>query len=86
MFSNSENGVIEVWLDGEKIYIYTGNVNNGTDFNDFYLQSTDEETSFSNVIISNYPIGLNENIVSIDFDVQFDTLRHIVASFDCSFT
>ena len=38
MVSDSSSGVVEAWLDGVKLYTYTGNVNNGEDFADIYLQ------------------------------------------------
>lgn len=76
MVSDSAEGVIEAWLDGEKLYTYTGNVNNGKDFADFFLQSDGAGTFFSNVIISNAEIALDENVgSSIHFDVSFDAQR-----------
>lgn len=76
MVSDSAEGVIEAWLDGEKLYTYIGNVNNGEDFADIFLQSDGEGTFFSNVIISNAKIELDENVgSSIHFDVDFDAER-----------
>ena len=53
MTSDSSAGIVEAWIDGEFIYRYTGNVNNGADFADIYLQSDGSGTYFSNVLISN---------------------------------
>lgn len=79
MISGSTAGVVEVWLDGKKVYNYTGNVNNGEVFNDIYLQSDGAGTYFSNVIISNVEIGLDENVKPVGFrrNWQFDTERTI---------
>lgn len=62
MVSGSSNGVIEAWVDGTLIYRYTGDVNHGQDFADIYLQSDGAGTFFSNIIISNEEIALNENV------------------------
>lgn len=70
MISGSSAGVIEAWVDGEKIYTYTGNVNHGADFADIYLQSDDQWTFFSNVIISNRKIGLNDGYQECSCDVE----------------
>ena len=83
MISGSTNGIIEVWLDGSFIHQYTGNVNNGNDFEDFYLQSDGEGTTFSNVIISNSQISLTDN-AAMPFDCLFDTLRQLFAPVDLS--
>ena len=53
MISGASAGVVEAWVDGEKIYTYTGDVNHGQDFADIYLQSDGSGTVFSNVLISN---------------------------------
>ena len=53
MISGSSAGIIEAWVDGTKIYTYTGDVNHGTNFADIYLQSDGSGTFFSNVTISN---------------------------------
>lgn len=63
MISGSSAGIIETWIDGAKIYTYTGDVNHGEDFADFYLRAASSGTFFSNVIISNAEIGLDENSV-----------------------
>lgn len=80
MISGVTDGVLELWCDGNFVGSYTGNVNNGADFENFYLQSVDANNLFSNVIIANYQIGLNEN-VAIDFAADFDTRRKIIGTF-----
>lgn len=65
MVSDSSAGIVEAWVDGEFIYKATGNVNNGNDFADIYLQSDGSGTFFSNVLISNIqspPIARQVNI------------------------
>ena len=75
MVSDAENGLVEAWVDGEKLnYTYTGNVNEGDDFADIYIQSEGAWTFFSNVIISNDEIGLHDN-VKINKDFLCDTFR-----------
>ena len=70
MVSGSSAGIIEAWVDGTKIYTYTGDVNHGEDFADIYLQSDGSGTFFSNVIISNYEIGLGDGYQSFLADVE----------------
>lgn len=65
MVSGNSAGIIEAWVDGEFIYTYTGDVNHGSNFADFYLQSDGSGTFFSNVIISNIQIGLDENVAEL---------------------
>lgn len=56
MKSDSTNGVIEVYKDGEYKYRYIGNVNNGDDFSNLVLNTNGSDTVFSNVVISNQPV------------------------------
>lgn len=69
MVSDSSAGIVEAWIDGNFIYRYTGNVNKGEDFANIYLQSDGAGTFFSNVIISNAPIALDENAFSVIYDI-----------------
>ncbi len=77
MVSGETGGIIEAWLDGVLLYTYTGNVNNGNDFDNFYLQAGNSQISFSNVIISNFQISLNEN-TTLPFDTLFDLQRKVL--------
>ena len=95
MISGSSAGIIEAWVDGTKIYTYTGDVNHGQDFSDIYLQSDGARTWFSNVIISNVEVGLSENCFRFSADVMrrienrieisFDVARHLVEPFRVPF-
>ncbi|MBR6013427.1 MAG: laminin G domain-containing protein, partial [Selenomonadaceae bacterium] len=79
MKADSQKGILEVWQDGEKIYTFLGSVNGGNNFEDFYLQSDGSKTFFSNVIISNDEIGLNEDaqLFGVQQDFCFDVERII---------
>ena len=86
MVSDATDGYIELWIDGIKYYsnnfqsqglIYKGNVNDGDAFNNFYMQSDNNSNLFSNVIISNRQIGLNENVWDI---VEADAERSLYRS------
>lgn len=83
MVSDATDGYIELWVDGVKYYsnnfqsqglIYKGNVNDGDAFSNFYMQSDNNTNLFSNVIISNRQIGLNENVWDI---VEADAERSL---------
>lgn len=79
MVSDVANGVIEYWRNGIKGLVYTGNVNNGMAFATVYLQSEGAGTLFSNVIISNAEIALDEN-ADETYIYTFDTVRNINVS------
>lgn len=76
MVSGANDGVIEAWLDGNLLYTYTGNVNNGNDFEDFFIENDNSDTLISNVIISNARISLSDN-TTFDVTVDFDTERKV---------
>ena len=86
MLSSSSDGVIEAWVDGEKIYTYTGDVNHGADFADIYLQSDGAGTFFSNVIISNAPLSITDAVFEIrSKPIYFDTERSLTKPFILNF-
>lgn len=70
MVSGSTDGIIEAWVDGSLIYTYNGDVNNGQDLADIYLQSDGSGTLFSNVIISNSEIDLAEGHHRDTYDAE----------------
>lgn len=70
MASDSSSGIVEAWLNGVKLYTYTGNVNYGSDFADIYLQSDGSGTFFSNVIISNIASGIETSSATYDAIVK----------------
>ena len=78
MICGATSGVIEAWVDGEKIYRYIGDVNHGEEFADIYLQSDGAGTFFSNVIISNREIAFGEGWQNF----SFDTARRIKNFFE----
>ncbi len=92
MVSDATDGYIELWIDGVKYYsnnfqsqglIYKGNVNDGDYFNGFYMQSDNNTNLFSNVIISNREIGLNENVwKNIAFDAERTTVHSALFAVD----
>ena len=97
MVSDATNGIIELWVDGQKHYsdnfqsqglVYKGNVNNGDYFTGLYMQSDNNTNLFSNVIISDGQIGLDENtwretdaerVIHTSVALNFDTVRQIVS-------
>lgn len=84
MISDASAGIVEAWLDGVLLYTYTGNVNNGEDFADIYLQSDGAGTFFSNVIISNAEIGLDE-LTPFPVNFNFDTARKFLKPLSLNF-
>lgn len=70
MVSGSTAGVVEAWVDGTKIYTYTGDVNHGEDFADIFLQSDGAGTFFSNVVISNRQLTQADGYQTFTADVE----------------
>ena len=58
---SGSSGLIEFWVDGTKAGTYSGTVNGGNSFDSFYLFGSNSNLLFSNVIISDEEIGLDEN-------------------------
>ena len=61
--SDATNGLVELYIDNDSkpACSFTGNVNVGDDFINFYMQSDDgNHVLYSNIIISNSIIGINE--------------------------
>lgn len=80
MIADSSNGLIEAYTDdGGLLYVYTGEVNNGTNFSNLYLQSDGAGTFFSNVVISNSPLWFDDN-AAITFLLDAIRMPHIPAS------
>ena len=52
MLSGVSDGIIETWVNGELIWQYVGDVNNGEDFCDLFLQADDDGAFFSNIVLS----------------------------------
>ena len=82
MIADSTNGLIEAYTDdGGLIGACTGEVNNGTNFSNLYLQSDGAGTFFSNVVISNSPLWFDDNAITrINVDYLADVQREIIAS------
>lgn len=86
MTAGSSDGVIEAWVDGERIYTYTGDVNHGENFSDIYLQSGGAGTFFSNVIISNVEVGLGDGYQIFSADVERKVKNIVEETFDVHIT
>ena len=67
MVSHPLRGVIELWLNGEKITKYIGDVNDGDYFGLINMWSRNKLTSFSNVIISNDKIDMEGDISKVTY-------------------
>ena len=78
MDSDKKYGTLQLFCDGEEVGIWHGAVNNGEMFNDIFIQTNEwlsgiadidypynanSDNVFSNIIISNEPISLEENLV-----------------------
>ena len=62
--SDATNGLVELYIDNDSkpACSYAGNVNSGDAFSNFYMQSDNGNNAlYSNIIISNSIIGINEN-------------------------
>ena len=73
-------------IDENKIFTYVGNVNDGLDFANFYLQSAGAGTFFSNVIISNAEFDLYYGMAQVhaNFAVARKILNRVQVTFAVS--
>ena len=63
------NGVIEAWVDGEKIFCYEGNVNNKRELDRIYLQG-ETSTYFSNVYVSDGALTFDTNELNYKCEIK----------------
>ena len=82
MTAGTTDGLLELWCDGNFVGSWTGNVNNGADFANIYFQTDNANNIFSNVIISNAEIGLEEGWHNLSFDVERKVATPIELSVD----
>ena len=72
MKSGTSDGLLEFyfWSKSNPTYrSFTGNVNNGDDFNNVYIQMDGSNIYVSDLIISNVEVDINDNV---DFSVDFN--------------
>jgi hypothetical protein len=69
MLSDSTNGLIELTVNGET-YTFTGNVNNGADFDRLAIRSDNPNVLYSNLIVSNHAIDSDEGYHRDTCDVE----------------
>lgn len=66
MISGVNDGVIEAWVNGQFVYRYVGDVNNGEDFNDIFMQCDGDGTVFSNLLFSTERLDPRSYILCIE--------------------
>ena len=80
MVSDASDGIIELTVDNTT-YTYTGNVNNGDDFDCLYFYSDSARVIFSNIVVSDSQLTLADN-AKLPLDVLFDTNRIATQKFN----
>lgn len=98
MVSDANDGLIDCLIGNEE-FSYIGNVNNGNDFSNLYIQMDGSNIYVSNLIISNEPLEFYEGYVLNFYDTEriltgsaetfiYDLMRRIVRTegldADCS--
>lgn len=78
MKAGLEDGIIELWLNGESAAVYEENINGNKPFDNICI-SAESGTLFSNLIISNAPIGFDEDADTslILLSPTFDLVRNV---------
>ena len=64
--SGTNDGIVEAWFNGDKVFEYTGNVNDGEPFADPVLQSDGAGTYFSYLLFSTNPLEPRRNVDTIE--------------------
>ena len=86
---SGSSGLIEFWVDGTKAGTYSGTVNGGNSFDSFYLFGSNSNLLFSNVIISDEEIGLDENATAPrqtqNIELFADTARIVSKTIELNF-
>lgn len=80
MISDATNGVVEYFFPSGDTDKFVGNVNNGNDFANVYIQMDGSNILVSNLIISNAPLDIDEDVAELRqnaVEAYFDTLRSI---------
>ena len=93
LVSDASNGLAEIWYDGEKVGAISGqSIGDGDNFDCFCLYgagSYENSPLFSNVIISDEEIGLNENATAppntINVEFLADTKRIVSKTIELNF-
>lgn len=94
MKSGVSDGIIEYFFDDGTTQNFTGNVNNGNDFDNVYIQMDGSNIYVSDLIISNAQIDINEHttfnaafnadlllaIIDVHQELFFHSLRNVVSS------
>lgn len=86
MISDATNGVIEYFFANGDTDRFVGNVNNGADFDNVYIQMDGSNILVSNLIISNAPLDINDEVAELhQKTINFDTARNIRKSVTLNF-
>lgn len=62
--SGVNDGIIEVWMNGDKVAVRQGNCYDGKPFNGVWLKTESEKNYFFNVIIADYDISHEEVVTA----------------------
>ena len=86
--SDATNGVFEVWVRGTKQYEFIGDVLHGEDIKKIHLSSgtlyENRRCSISNIIVSDSPISLTEQVVTIPCTITADMTKNEDGSYSAT--
>ena len=74
MESDTSDGLIELYCDGQLVGSYSGNVNDGNEFTDVYLTSESEAAVFDNFIVSSERLTFDAAPVDVQSESEPPTL------------
>ena len=78
---NSQFGKIQLWVDDadNPIFDFTGDVNYGNDFTNFFITCARGTPLISNVVVSNCPLSFADNatVIGYSFVKNFDLVREV---------
>ena len=81
MISDAQFGKVQLWVDDadNPIFDYTGGVNYGNNFTNFFIACARETPLISNVVVSNCPLSFADNatVIGYSFIKNFDTQRDV---------
>lgn len=83
--SGTNDGVFEMYLNGAKVYEFTGNVLNGADIANITLASSNDLLyTLSNIIVSDSAISLTEQVVTIPCNITTDMKQNQDGSYSAT--
>jgi len=82
--SDANDGIFEIFINGAKKYEFTGDILHGEDITEICLQTYNKYHYISNIIVSDSPIALTEQVVTIPCTITTDMTKNEDGSYNAT--